>query len=65
MFNKAAYSYTHHLLWSHLHFFKPQSLQVGSTVEMSKVLIPTTRSHSLFRLGAQIRCLIEGAYYGT
>ena len=34
MLNQAAYSYTHRLIWSHLHIVKPQSLQVRSLVEM-------------------------------
>ena len=34
MLNQAAYSYTHHLLYSDLHIVKLQSLQVRSLVEM-------------------------------
>ena len=34
MLNQAAYSCTHYVLWTHLHIFKPQFLQVRSLVEM-------------------------------
>ena len=34
LLNQAAYSCTHHLLWSYLHIGKPQSLQVGSAAHM-------------------------------
>ena len=38
MLNEAAYSYTHHLIWSHLRIVKPQSLQVTQD-EMTDLLI--------------------------
>ena len=68
MLNNAAYSSTHHLLSSHLHIVKPQSLQVRTSAQMLNHAAHSCTHHflwshlhiikpvSLFMLEVQLRC---------